>query len=52
VLLVVLMWLGELAHSHAVLPAFLLGLALARTFARSHQAAALAGRIGGRPIAQ
>jgi Kef-type K+ transport system membrane component KefB len=32
--LLVLMWLGELAHSHAVLPAFLLGLALARTFAR------------------
>lgn len=28
------MWLGERAQSHAVLPAFLLGLALARTFAR------------------
>ncbi|MGI3222696.1 cation:proton antiporter [Streptomyces sp. GTA36] len=32
--LLVLMWLGEKAHSHAVLPAFLLGLALSRTFAR------------------
>ena len=32
--LLVLMWLGECAQSHAVLPAFLLGLALARTFAR------------------
>jgi Kef-type K+ transport system membrane component KefB len=32
--LFLLMWLGERAHSHAVLPAFLLGLALARTFAR------------------
>ena len=32
--LLVLMWLGERAQSHAVLPAFLLGLALARTFAR------------------
>jgi hypothetical protein len=32
------MWLGEKAHSQAVLPAFLLGLALSRTFAR-HRAA-------------
>ena len=32
--LLVLMWLGDKAHSHAVLPAFLLGLALSRTFAR------------------
>jgi len=32
--LFVLMWLGDKAHSHAVLPAFLLGLALARTFER------------------
>lgn len=32
--LFVLMYLGERAHSHAVLPAFLLGLALARTFER------------------
>ncbi|MEO7196104.1 MAG: cation:proton antiporter [Pseudonocardiaceae bacterium] len=30
----VLMWLGDQAHSHAVLPAFLLGLACARTFER------------------
>ena len=29
-----LMWLGERAASHAVLPAFLLGLAVARTFGR------------------
>ncbi|ATL29343.1 cation:proton antiporter [Streptomyces formicae] len=32
--LLLLMWLGEKAHSHAVLPAFLLGLALSRAFAR------------------
>jgi Kef-type K+ transport system membrane component KefB len=32
--LLVLMWLGEQAHSHAVLPAFLLGLAVSRTFHR------------------
>jgi Kef-type K+ transport system membrane component KefB len=32
--LLVLMWLGEKAASHAVLPAYLLGLAVARTFAR------------------
>jgi Kef-type K+ transport system membrane component KefB len=32
--LLLLMWLGEKAHSHAVLPAFLLGLAVSRTFAR------------------
>lgn len=32
--LLVLMWLGEQAHSHAVLPAFLLGLAVSRTFER------------------
>ncbi|MCA1702513.1 MAG: cation:proton antiporter [Actinobacteria bacterium] len=32
--LLVLMWLGEQAQSHAVLPAFLLGLALSRTFGR------------------
>jgi Kef-type K+ transport system membrane component KefB len=32
--LLVLMWLGEKASSHAVLPAFLLGLAVARTFQR------------------
>jgi len=32
--LLVLMWLGVKAHSQAVLPAFLLGLALSRTFAR------------------
>jgi Kef-type K+ transport system membrane component KefB len=32
--LLLLMWLGEKAASHAVLPAFLLGLALARTFER------------------
>jgi Kef-type K+ transport system membrane component KefB len=32
--LLLLMWLGQLAHSHAVLPAFLLGLAVARAFQR------------------
>ncbi|WP_326631745.1 cation:proton antiporter [Nonomuraea fuscirosea] len=32
--LLVLMWLGDQARSHAVLPAFLLGLAVARTFQR------------------
>jgi Kef-type K+ transport system membrane component KefB len=32
--LLVLMWLGEQAHSHAVLLAFLLGLAVSRTFER------------------
>jgi Kef-type K+ transport system membrane component KefB len=32
--LLVLMWLGDKAASHAVLPAFLLGLAVARTFQR------------------
>lgn len=32
--LLVLMWLGDQAHSHAVLPAFLLGLAVSRTFER------------------
>jgi Kef-type K+ transport system membrane component KefB len=32
--LLVLMWLGDQAHSHAVLPAFLLGLACSRTFQR------------------
>lgn len=30
--LLLLMWLGDRAHSHAVLPAFVLGLALASTF--------------------
>lgn len=32
--LLVLMWLGDQAHSHAVLPAFLLGLAVSRAFQR------------------
>jgi Kef-type K+ transport system membrane component KefB len=32
--LLVMMWLGTKAQSHAVLPAFILGLALARTFER------------------
>jgi Kef-type K+ transport system membrane component KefB len=32
--LLVLMWLGDKAASHAVLPAFLLGLAVSRTFER------------------
>ncbi len=32
--LLILMWLGSKAQSHAVLPAFLLGLAVSRTFAR------------------
>jgi Kef-type K+ transport system membrane component KefB len=30
--LLLLMWLGDRAHSHATLPAFLLGLAVSRTF--------------------
>lgn len=30
--LLLLMWLGDQAHSHATLPAFLLGLAVSRTF--------------------
>jgi Kef-type K+ transport system membrane component KefB len=33
--LLVLMWLGDKASSHAVLPAFLLGLAVSRTFERN-----------------
>ncbi|MEX2047781.1 MAG: cation:proton antiporter [Chloroflexota bacterium] len=33
--LFLLMWVAELAQSHAVLPAFILGLALARTFQRN-----------------
>ncbi len=32
--LLVLMWLGDKAHSHATLPAFLLGLAVSRTFVK------------------
>ncbi len=32
--LLILMWLGDKAQSHAVLPAFLLGLAVSRSFAR------------------
>ena len=32
--LLVLMWLGDRAHSHAVLPAFLLGLAVSGSFTR------------------
>ncbi|MFC0860893.1 cation:proton antiporter [Sphaerimonospora cavernae] len=32
--LLMLMWLGDKANSHAVLPAFLLGLAVSRTFQR------------------
>lgn len=32
--LLLLMWLGERAHSQAVLPAFILGLAVSRTFLR------------------
>ncbi len=32
--LLLLMWLGDRAHSHAVLPAFLLGLAVSRILAR------------------
>jgi Kef-type K+ transport system membrane component KefB len=37
--LLVLMWLGDRAHSHAVLPAFILGLMLSRTFARHREVA-------------
>ncbi len=37
--LLVLMWLGDKAHSQAVLPAFVLGLALSKTFARHRQVA-------------
>lgn len=33
--LLVLMWLADQAHSHAVLPAFLLGLAVSRSLARN-----------------
>jgi len=33
--LFLLMWVAELAQSHAVLPAFILGLAVARTFQRN-----------------
>jgi Kef-type K+ transport system membrane component KefB len=32
--LLLMMWLAERAHSHAILPAFLLGLAVSRTFTR------------------
>jgi Kef-type K+ transport system membrane component KefB len=32
--LLLLMWLGDKAHSHATLPAFLLGLAVSRTFSK------------------
>ena len=35
--LFVLMWLGDRAHSHAVLPAFVLGLALATHYAEHRQ---------------
>jgi Kef-type K+ transport system membrane component KefB len=35
--LFVLMWLGDRAHSHAVLPAFVLGLALANHYAQHRQ---------------
>jgi Kef-type K+ transport system membrane component KefB len=35
VVVLLLMWLGDRAQSHAVLPAFLLGLALARTMQRN-----------------
>jgi len=35
--LFLLMWLGERAHSHAVLPAFVLGLVLSGHFARHRQ---------------
>ena len=35
--LFVLMWLGDRAHSHAVLPAFVLGLALATHYAQHRQ---------------
>jgi len=42
--LLLLMWLGDRAQSHAVLPAFLLGLALARTLQR-HQVQAQRLRV-------
>jgi Kef-type K+ transport system membrane component KefB len=35
--LLLLMWLGDRAHSHAVLPAFVLGLALANHYAQHQQ---------------
>src|SRR6266480_627388 len=35
--LLLLMWLGDRAHSHAVLPAFVLGLALANHYAQHRQ---------------
>jgi Kef-type K+ transport system membrane component KefB len=35
--LLLLMWLGDRAHSHAVLPAFVLGLALANHYAEHRQ---------------
>jgi Kef-type K+ transport system membrane component KefB len=35
--LLVLMWLGDRAHSHAVLPAFVLGLALANHYVQHRQ---------------
>ena len=37
--LLVLMWLGDRAHSQAVLPAFVLGLALSKTFAAHKEVA-------------
>lgn len=37
--LLILMWLGERAHSQAVLPAFILGLALSKTFAAHREVA-------------
>ena len=39
-LLLLLMWLGDKAHSHATLPAFLLGLAVSRTFVKHRLLAA------------
>jgi Kef-type K+ transport system membrane component KefB len=37
--LLLLMWLGDRAHSHAVLPAFVLGLAMSKTFAAHREVA-------------
>jgi Kef-type K+ transport system membrane component KefB len=37
--LLLLMWLADKAHSHAVLPAFILGLAMSRTFTRHREVA-------------
>jgi Kef-type K+ transport system membrane component KefB len=49
--LLLLMWLGDRAQSHAVLPAFLLGLMLARTLQR-HQVQAQRFRVVALPCSR